>query len=69
MEKQLPRELHAEITNPRHLLHNQGIEGIELLLEQTETVVLSVDVPVDLYLELQQALWEKTTCLATVQTA
>ena len=45
MEKQLPRELHAEITNPRHLLPNQGIEGIELLLEQTEVVVLSVDVP------------------------
>ena len=25
-------ELHAEITNTRHLLHNQGIEGIELFL-------------------------------------
>ena len=62
-------EFHAEITNPRHILHNQGIEGIELLLEQTEVVVLSVDVPADLYLEFQQALWEKKTCLATMQTA
>ena len=25
-------ELHAKITNTRHLLHNQGVEGIELLL-------------------------------------
>ena len=39
------------------------------VLEQTEVVVLSVDVPADLYLELQQALWENKTCLATVQTA
>ena len=31
------------------------------VLENTEVVVLSVDVPADLYLGLQQALWERKT--------